>query len=632
MYRQNKTETNLKAWRHQSRLLRFHLHKRYAEYWSETITSNIRDSKALWSKVSALLKVPQTRSSDSTHTADDFAGHFQSKVQNIRVSTQQATEPVIDFRQCTGLAVMREVTSDEIVKIIKKAPAKHCSLDPAPTWLVKRLLPLLANTLTNLCNASLTEAVFPADLKHAIVRPRLKKPTLDPDDLGSYRPISNLSFVSKVIERVVTARFTEHAESQQLLPRCQSAYRSNHSTETAVTAVHDEIVRAIDSGNVCALVLLDLSSAFDTVDHDTLIRVLNRRFGVEGLALEWFKSYLNGRTQTFCALNHQSGPYNVDCSVPQGSVLGPKEFIAYTEDITSLADQHRLDHHLYADDTQLIKPTRIVDIPEVINSLQQCIESLHQWCASRRLQLNPSKTEIIWFGSRCSLGKLEDTDLALHVGNDDIEPAECVRDLGVLLDNELSMKRHIGKVASVCFYQLRRLRQVRRILGADVVARLVSAFVLTRLDYCNSVLANLPDSTIAPLQRVQNAAARLVKGLGPRDHITSALRELHWLPVRHRITYKLCILMHLIHIGQSPSYLADLVTATADIPSRADKGLRSAKTHRYEPATTELKFGERSFSYAGPAAWNSLPAYLHKLTNTKLFKRKLKTELFDRAV
>jgi len=197
----------------------------------------------------------------------------------------------------------------------------------------------------------------------------------------------------------------------------------------------------------------------------------------------------------------------------------------------------------------------------------------------------------------------------LHVGSDDIEPAECVRDLGVLLDNELSMKRHIGKVASVCFYQLRRLRQVRRILGADVVARLVSAFVLTRLDYCNSVLANLPDSTIAPLQRVQNAAARLVKGLGPRDHITSALRELHWLPVRHRITYKLCILMHLIHIGQSPSYLADLVTATADIPSRADKGLRSVKTHRYETATTELKFGERSFSYAGPDAWNSLPAY-----------------------
>jgi hypothetical protein len=282
-----------------------------------------------------------------------------------------------------------------------------------------------------------------------------------------------------------------------------------------------------------------------------------------------------------------------------------------------------------ADDTQLLKQTSTADVESTIHSLQQCIESIHQWCSSMRLQLNPSKTEVIWFGTKSSLKKLENTDLALHVCSDVIKPASVVRDLGVLLDRELSMKKHIGKVASVCFYHLRRLKQVRRILGQQTTASLVSAFVLSRLDYCNSVLAGLPKSTMAPLQRVQNAAARLICSLGPRDHITPALRQLHWLPIEHRITYKLCILMHLIHTGRSPSYLSDLVTATANIPSRSR--LRSATSHRYELPSTRLVFGERSFSFAGPVAWNSLPVVLQQPLDTTLFKGSHKATLFERA-
>jgi hypothetical protein len=290
VYRHNKSDENRIAWRKQSRLLRFTLHQRYVDYWSEAIISNIGDPKALWSKINLLLKAPQAPTS-SMHTADDFAVHFRSKVDVIRASTRDAPPPVIKSRQCTSLSLLREVTVEEITKIIRQAPAKHCQLDPAPTSLVKRLLPLLAATFANMVNASLREGVFPEILKHAIVRPRLKKPTLSPEDLNSFRPISNLSFVSKIVERVVVARFSEHTELLHLLPSRQSAYRVNHSTETAVIAVHDFIVRAIDSGEVCALVLLDLSSAFDTVDHETLLRVLTHRFGVNGPALAWFGSY-----------------------------------------------------------------------------------------------------------------------------------------------------------------------------------------------------------------------------------------------------------------------------------------------------------------------------------------------------
>ena len=185
------------------------------------------------------------------------------------------------------------------------------------------------------------------------------------------------------------------------------------------------------------------------------------------------------------------------------------------------------------------------------------------------------------------------------------------------------MKQHICKVSSTCFYHLRRLKQVRRILGPQVTASLVSSFVTNRLDYCNALLTGLPKSTISPLQRVQNASARLLTGISVRDHITPALQQLHWLPIQYRIIYKLCILMHLVHTGRSPRYLASLVTASADLLAR--RGKRSASSQRYEVPRTVLKFGERAFSYAAPVAWNSLPDELHMLSNTNTFCKQLKT-------
>ena len=144
------------------------------------------------------------------------------------------------------------------------------------------------------------------------------------------------------------------------------------------------------------------------------------------------------------------------------------------------------------------------------------------WCSSRRLQLNEIKTQLIWFGAKYILGKVPESELSLTVGSATIQPLRSVRDLGVQLDAELSMKEHVSKVASSCFYQLRRLPQMRRLVGQEVTAQLVSAFILSRLDYCNSVLAGLPRRTTEPLQCVLNAAARLVFNLRLRDHVTPA--------------------------------------------------------------------------------------------------------------
>jgi hypothetical protein len=270
-----------------------------------------------------------------------------------------------------------------------------------------------------------------------------------------------------------------------------------------------------------------------------------------------------------------------------------------------------------------------MDIEDLKLSISRCIQEVRGWCASRHLQLNASKTELIWFGSCSNLRRLSSIDSTLTVGTDVIHPTSTVRDLGVYLDSELTMKEHINRTARSCFFQLRRLRQIRRLAGQEVTKRLVSALVLSRLDYCNSTLAGLPQTTLSPLQRVQNAAARLIADAKPRDHITPVMKDLHWLPVTFRIKYKLCLLMHLITIHQCPDYLQDVVSLTSAVATRP--GLRSSDGLSYQKPATRTKFGEHAFSHAGPAEWNDLPDSLQDTLNTKQFKRNLKTFLFNSA-
>jgi len=292
-------------------------------------------------------------------------------------------------------------------------------------------------------------------------------------------------------------------------------------------------------------------------------------------------------------------------------------------------NRNSVDYHLYADDKQLYSATTVTDIDTTRERLADCILDVREWCASRRLQLNAQKTELVGFGSAANIRKMSAQNLTLSVGGDVITPVEVVRDLGVYLDAELTMKHHVNRVTSNCFFQLRRLRQIRRVAGPDVTQRLVSALVLSRLDYCNAALAGLPQATLRPLQRAQNAAARLVANMGSRDHITPAMKDLHWLPINQRITYKLCLMMHFIHTQQYPDYMRDLVSMTATTATRT--GLRSASGLSYCKPRIRTKFGERAFSYSGPAAWNLLPLHLQTTTDTNTFRRLLKTHLFTTA-
>jgi len=212
-------------------------------------------------------------------------------------STAGLPSPSIPTTASATLAVFRPCAQADIRRIIMKSPVKSCSPDPVPTFLVREFIDVLLPYLTAMVNASLKQGRLPESQKHAIVTPLLKKPGLDTAELVNYRPVSNLTFMSKVVERAVAQQLNEFFEIDSLLPCCQSAYRKQHSTETAMLRIWSDVLTAADTRHVTLLGLLDLTAAFDCVDHELLLLRLERKFGLAGCVLKWTRSFLVGRTQ-----------------------------------------------------------------------------------------------------------------------------------------------------------------------------------------------------------------------------------------------------------------------------------------------------------------------------------------------
>ena len=247
--------------------------------------------------------------------------------------------------------------------------------------------------------------------KNCSVHPKLKKHNLDKENLSNYRPISHLSFISKLTERLVKNRLTEYLHQNNLTNSFQSAYTKFNSTETTLLTLHDHIIRAISQQQVTGLCLLDLSAAFDTVDHSILLQRLKSWFGINNTVLSWIQSYLFSRSFTVNINNIKSSPFQLLYGVPQGSVLGPLLFILYTTPLIHIISQSSVDHKLYADDTQLFLSFSPCNFQQNIQLLQNTISEISSWMASNFLSLNSSKTEFLLIGLPTQLAKIDNPSL-----------------------------------------------------------------------------------------------------------------------------------------------------------------------------------------------------------------------------
>ena len=382
----------------------------------------------------------------------------------------------------------------------------------------------------------------------------------------------------------------------------------------------------MDHQKVTVLVLLDLSAAFDTIDINILSSIFQEKFKIGGNVANWFSEYLTDRNQRILFDGVLSTKFSVDYGVPQGSVAGPVTFLSYLSSLYDLIESHLPSVGGFADDNQLYLAfhPRDCEANEAIKEMSACVKSVRKWMLQHRLKINDMKTEIIFLGSKKQLSKLDVNEFT--VGNATIKAVNKVCNLGVIFDAELSMKDHISAVCKKGFFQLYRLRNLRRCVDQKTLNTLVHAFVTSHLDYGNSMFYQLPDIQIRRLQLLQNAAARFVTGKKKFDSAKECLKQLHWLPIRARIDFKIALLVFKYKLGILPSYLSELIKDKS-----CQKTLRSSNKDLLSMPRVKTSFGMRAFTYAAPAVWNNLPEDLKSIRSLDTFKRKLKTHLFRNA-
>ena len=281
---------------------------------------------------------------------------------------------------------------------------------------------------------------------------------------------------------------SDHVRANNLSDTFQSAYKPFHGTETALLRVNNDILSAMDDGKITALVLLDLSAAFDTVDHKILLSRLQYHLGIHDIAL------LN-RPQHVCIGNAISKSVIRDYSVPQGSVLGPQWFTVYTSPVRDIILKYSLNYHVYADDTQLYITFKSSQEPadSCITTLEKCIQEIRSWMRQNFLKLNDEKTEFLLFGSRKQLSKVSLPFIT--IGDSQITPSSQARNVGVLFDSTMTLKPHIiSNIVRVSSFHIRNISRIRKYLNPSAAEQIIHAFVTSRLDNGNALFYGLPQN------------------------------------------------------------------------------------------------------------------------------------------
>ena len=361
------------------------------------------------------------------------------------------------------------MTEADVLRYIRETRKTCRSLDSINVSKLGEVYEPAAPAVGAIINSSFDEGNFVATEKCGLIRPYLKKIGLDINDLSNYCPVTNLTHLSKITERAMLDQLVPFLEEVSVVPRYQSAYRMLHSTETALYKIHDDLVSNTCHGKASILVLLDLSTAFDTMNHQLLPSDFSDS-GVEGTALSLLESYLENREQCVAIGESRSEPTALQYGVPQGSVLGPVLFTVYTGTLSFLLEAYGVSYHFSADDTQLY--IRVEDIDEAKHKLSSLMSDWKIWMARRKLKLNDGKTEIIVIR-----GNLRNVSIAnfgeMSFGDTLLVPCESAKNLGVVLDSSLSFRSHIDSIVKTCNFHIHNLYMIKDFVNRKNLVTLV---------------------------------------------------------------------------------------------------------------------------------------------------------------
>lgn len=508
-----------------------------------------------------------------------------------------------------------QVNAVKIEKIINSIKSNAKGADGITIDMIKYCIPYILNHITHIVNASLDQSEFPEIFKNALVIPVPK--INDPNSFSDLRPISILSAFSKIIERVMHEQINVFLNENNILPLQQSGFRKGHSTVSALLEVTDDIIRSVDERRTTALVLLDYSKAFDTLDHDLLCAKLHY-YGFHNSAVNLICNYLTNRSQSVILSNNVSESLPVTSGVPQGSILGPLLFIVYAADIAR--QLNFCNYHQYADDTQVYLNFSKSEALQAITNINNDLESLHAYSIRSSLMLNPSKSTVIYFGP--------DSDWTAAnfniIINGEILPTTGVaKSLGLVLDKQLRFREHTNKLVQKCYLALRNLFRNRFLLNKDIRKKLSESLVLSILNYADIIYGPCLDTrTAGRIQKIQNNCVRLVFNLTRRDHVTCKLNELGWLNMHNRRQLHYSCFLHKMFTTNHPEYLIKKLNQRS-----TSHNINIRHSHHFTIPKHRTTFFKRSFCYSATKIYNSIPLQI-KSYSPLSFKASLRKNLF----
>ena len=587
-------------------------------FYENQINNLAGNPNQLWKLLNNV--IPNTKSNSDTHTfsANQYNKHFCSVGENIANSFKsnkqsypwKGPNSVYKFKFST---ITKEVVALAINNMPNKSSLDILNMD---IKLLKISKDIITDVLCHIFNLSIKQSKFCDDWKVARVSPAYKGKGVK-NDLNNYRPISNISHVAKIMERIINKQFVNYLTKHDFINVDQSAYRANHSTTTALHRVMEDWLEALNDNQFIGIVYLDTKKCFDSIDHKILLHKL-KRYGVVDIENKWFNSYLNNRSQKVFINNDYSEPGALKSGVPQGSILGPTLFLLYINDLS----QHSFKAcvNIYSDDVLIYYASN--DFEELRKILQTSIDSISQWYYGNRLLLSSDKC-----GAMVITNKSQTENLNLNIGGSDLTEVDNFKYLGVIIDNKLNFNLHVESKVSKVKSKLYALRRLRNILPQSSLIKLYRSIIQTGLDYSITVWGNTSQNNMINIDRQQKMAARIIMDnfdfINTRGDNLCNLLNLQCF--QDRLKYSTCCLMYKCIHGLVPDYLSNHILYEFEIHNHVTRTAINNDLYLPFPCIEQYK---QSLFYNGAKTWNNLSNLVRDSTSLNTFKRNYKRSYF----